>query len=484
VGSAKAELDALLAREELDSFVDVAYVAVPKFIQLKKTILMHGPACVTNADGSDMIEDCVNFGMSRRITLKDNVVMYSGYAGLLDRFVSKEYPLPFLAQLTFHAILYEEIGKRENHVDACRREIEGHAYLDEKERLEKRLLLAGGTVHDGFQTKSVRESNAKAALIAHELVLFPDTVDDAAAVAYHALPANSMWDSERWREAHRYDCDLERGERNTTLQEFDAPIPPEVFDETFRMPYAPPARLMHVTEAVDREGPRYTDNRHVLPTLCPPQQARDCVFPFREFTTERSMINNVPEVPTHDHAGQWYGPFVNGKPSGKGIAVFLLGPIADSIKKDPAYSGATGKEGDLLQFQGNLQDGVPNGYGDLMNLGRTLFSGLWRNGVTFGEGTHMRVPKGKSPRQLFAWFLSLHLWQCRYPTHEDNVLEIRFVDPTTHEWVHAEVDPQATTHVTTKRYFISAHVTRLARSKEWRKSQMWIRFDAGTYGRL
>jgi hypothetical protein len=106
--------------------------------------------------------------------------------------------------------------------------------------------------------------------------------------------------------------------------------------------------------------------------------------------------------PTFVQEGGWYGlldPSTE-RPTGKGVAIIAVGEICPKLARKKDWLCQTGAPDDLLQYNGTMMQGSPEGFGDLLYNGRLLYSGVWTNGCCRDTGTVLPGCEALSPRQV------------------------------------------------------------------------------------
>ena len=137
----------------------------------------------------------------------------------------------------------------------------------------------------------------------------------------------------------------------------------------------------------------------------------------------------------------------------------------------------SGTSDHILQYNGFMDNGQPEGMGDLMYESRTLYTGIWSRGCCAQVGTVLPGVKGFSLRQLYSYYLHRCSFSCRMNPDFHNVLQIRVLDIDTGNYSNVEVDPDYTMTKTRSKHGISGHVLRLVRRPE--TGDEWVEFTAG-----
>ena len=83
-----------------------------------------------------------------------------------------------------------------------------------------------------------------------------------------------------------------------------------------------------------------------------------------------------------------------------------------------------------------MKNGVPEGKGELVHDGRSLFTGSWTDGSTVTESLEMALSKGLSPSELHELYLDRDQYSVRLvsPSAENGPLEHTIRTPRKHPY--------------------------------------------------
>ena len=206
----------------------------PVYLDRNADIVMNGPRDMTEDDVQRTIEDLNTWGVCRRFMFPSTVdggeteCLYSGMAGMIDRFNLEEYPVPFTVSLKVNRLMYE-LGTNEYKLqgdDYTQYQAERLALLEKQEGLEDLVMEQGGNLASGERPKTdalVDTQNQLISLV-KESVPSGDTI-----VSPTYDLTQSTWSPDRWLDSWMHQADVAKGHKNQTLQDYVPPLSESVF---------------------------------------------------------------------------------------------------------------------------------------------------------------------------------------------------------------------------------------------------------------
>ena len=320
--------------------------------------------------------------------------MYTGLAGLLDRFLHRLGRVPFLAPLKLGDLIMDMgIAKyTEKGVKHTSELFQFDKVLLELDQLESKVITAGGTLATRrvplvgtFASKTAAHAQNEA------MQSFVDNMFEDTVPPPFQNTELSTFGGDEWAQAFVDEVDVPLGKKNETMQDFTFPtlLPTiESFPSIKRDGLLPTLSRFDG----DRVGQRQREMHNQICVMNPPVEGRPYEFHFREYEGDNLQIDastGVDDV----CPGHWHGLFVDGKPNGKGIALFV---VSDEHLDWP--TGAPTQWEKELQYNGFMKDGLPWGKGDLLYNGKTLYTGDWAHGACASNAAPLLSGKGLSPR--------------------------------------------------------------------------------------
>ena len=443
---------------------------IPAWFCERVELLAAGPAFLPPTVVEDMIENVTVWGVCDRYCFDNEVVVYSGVAGTWSRFLATGHDVSFLARIALGDMMFELgsamlMGLEKGHPLSR----EG-LLLDRRKtrkRLERDLRKAGGSSqYLGTVPRTDTENDCIAALHAFVDSCYPSNEKIHVGFEDPAHPQDLEL-SDTWDGAYTHPDDVPPGVTPDTLQSFFIPVGPmDSFDCTDWWKVAEENRFLG-----NRVGPSLLHNLQHLPFLNPPVSPVEVAYNLNEFPNEHdwSVRANCNSSTTHPFPvnGLWYGIVDDDcLPCDKGILRTLLGPLSPTLVAKLEWEGLAGNPDDVLQYNGHMRAGQPQGCGDLLYEGCTLYSGNWKDGCCAEVGKHLVGVKGFSIRQVFAYYQWRLLFELRLNADNPDCLEIRVLDMSTNTYRDIDVDWDVSLTVQLKTHHISSHALRLARRPE------------------
>ena len=469
---------------------DNARGGCPVALDRRADFLSRGPENLTDKAAYELMEKLVSWGVCEAALFNNGrggplgyVTVYSGLAGLLDRHVQGDVPVPFYAPCEAVRIMYD-LGKKVHGFS-------GHEYamyhyeLDKtmkaRRKLQRQVICNGGNMSSGEFPGTQKLITAQNALIADHTKHLP-TADHFATISEVQNLKKCQWSENRWKDTFTRDYDLDSDEENTTMQEFIVPL----LKNAPTMAYEYPKWVDPHHVQGKRKGQMQIHNAKVVNHLNPSFPPHEVNIYIAEYVSEAQFLH--PEDDPHEsslHAGHWFGALdAHGGPEGKGIAVFALGELQGTDGYGGKYGRNRGHPDDKLQYNGTMEVGQPHGFGDLVHEGHTLYSGMWKLGTCESDGKNLPGCKRMTPRQVYRYYLMRKEWFCRFEPAstlrgEKPCLEIKGWNMNTGQFQHYQFSPMLSIQSITKQYKISPHVMRYIRRPDVKRIGTWADFTVG-----
>jgi hypothetical protein len=479
---------------------------VPVWYAEKLLFLLQGSIALSTECVDNLMEDVMNWGVCKSYTFSPDVVIYSGLAGVVSRFLHRKTAVPFAAHIALGDLLFKygcDVLQDNDGTHPLSRVSVVDERASKRQRLERKLRRAGGDPnHLGFIPRTKQESAAIAELNAHNEDCYPSAASfENRPVPEDALPADTN-QSDKWADAHVHPDDLHDDvnpddwpdgipeDLHANKEDWPNGIPQTL--QSFALPSGPLVAFAYhnvfgaeaaLAAEGEMHGPNRKNNGGNIPFLNPLVQPVLVSMNLREYQTPTDWAadtrrNSEEDNPFPVHEQRWYGSVSDDSlPMGKGILRFVLGTPSSILAAKTAWQCLTGKATDLLQYNGHMLHGVAEGLGDLLYQGRTLYSGVWSRGCCEINGSRLQGVKGFSFRQVYAYFLHRCQYECRLDPEGTNVLQIRRKNVTSGDYEPREVNSNYSMAETRKQWGVSGHVIRLVRRPE--TAGAWIPFTAG-----
>jgi hypothetical protein len=463
--------------------------SVPEALCRQGEWLLQGPNHLTQAEVDDILDDLVTWGVSELHIFEQDgpgpaqsVQVYSGLAGIIHRHEGQGVPVPFYVHSTVINIMYG-LGMKLYDED------DGNVYdmffakqaktALRRKKLESAIRMEGGHLSSAENPVDMDLVHVQQKMWKETLESRPDPTEMKSLVPEHDFES-SKWSENKWVDGYIHEVDLEPGQCNPTLQEFI----PVVGKDVAILAVQYQKRTNPLMTQGSRNGPCIAHSGTIVPSLNPSLPHHVVEFPFREYSTYALMQEGQGPDAYFCHNGSWFGLMDgNGFPSGKGIAIFVLGPLQSTEGYEFHIGMHRGEEHDQMEFYGSMAEGYPEGLGDLTFQGRTLYSGRWHQGVCVTAGDHLRGCCGMSPREVYRFYLRAKDWMIRYnPLSNHETLELvhlmRDTTGTVKKIVH-DISNIQTVQKMTQQYRISSHVMRYIRRPDVKRLQAWSDFTTG-----